>query len=78
MSGTLKYLAVAAATIGTLVVVSIARTSNYHADNVGTQSLMSAQSALTVAPGSITTNPIIGSDAAISTYGLASAHATDW
>ena len=80
MSKTLKYLTVATAALATLVLANMARTWND--DNVGTQSLKSEQSALlvtdSIAPSSITTNTIIGSDASISTYGLDSARTTDW
>ena len=83
MFGTLKYLAIATATIGMVALVNAARsTSSDHADNVGGQSLKSEQSALIVTgsirPSSFTTSPIIGSDPSISTYGLGSTHTTDW
>ena len=82
MAKSLKFLAVATAAIGTLVLVTVARTSNNHHDNLAGQSGKSDQSALvltsSIAPSSITTSPITGSDASISTYGLDSAHPTDW
>ena len=82
MSRTLKYLAVAAVAIGAVALVNMARTSNGHADNVGRQSLRSEQSAPivtgSITHSSVTTSPIRGSDASISTYGLDSTHTTDW
>jgi hypothetical protein len=72
MVSTLKYLAVGATASAMLVLASIGLTSHAREQVASQQSFRSEQ------PAAFETNPIVGSNALISTYGLDPVRRTDW
>ena len=72
MANTGKLLIVGAAAVAMLIVANLDGASRAREYTV------SQQSAKYERPAAFETNPIYGSDASISTYGLDTGHNTDW
>jgi hypothetical protein len=72
MVTSLKYLTVGATAFGVLVLAIIGLKSHASEHAASQLSFRSEQ------PAAFETNPIVGSNASNSTYGLDQAHPTDW